>query len=254
MNWLLAQHDLAAWASGLPMKAAMAAAIVAGGGVLTLVLQLLAAVVVRTRRFGWLRFALPNLVQLAGLLLTFFAALSVFGVASPILGAVVTFGLALGAGADVYGGLRLLAGAAPFRIGDAIEIHGEGIQGLVQSIDLFTTTLRTAGGASVSFQNRKLSDFIIVNRNRAAPAPIEFEVVVGRSAEPLAAKEAIGALLAPIGRVRAVPVRIDKESVTFRIALGEVQQDREDAVLLALQVLADDLAARGFDVRSVSAL
>ena len=87
-----------------------------------------------------------------------------------------------------------------------------------------------------------------------APAPIEFEVVVGRSAEPLAAKEAIGALLAPIGRVRAVPVRIDKESVTFRIALGEVQQDREDAVLLALQVLADDLAARGFDVRSVSAL
>ncbi len=252
MNGQAAWHELAAWASGLPIKLAAALAIAAGGGLLTLTLRLAAALLLR-RRMGNARIFVPNLVGLAGWLLTFFAALSVFGVASPIIGAVVTFGVALGAGTDLYFGLRLLLSESPFRIGDAIEVHGESISGLVQQFDLFKTTLWIGEGETLTFQNRKLGDFVVVNRSFDRLNKIKLTVVLQRPLDPAAAEAAIEALLTPAGECRARLDHIDPSSVTFRTAVKAAGASREDTRIQAMQAISEELPKQGFKVLSVAA-
>jgi len=165
VNWQIVEQAVHGWTSDFSAKAAIALGCIVVGGLATAALWGLAMLAgLLLWRNSWrLRLIAPQLVLVAGLFFTFFAALSVFGVASPIIGAAVTFGLALGAGADIYGGLRLLFGDATFRLGDRIEIHGEGIEGWVQRVNLFETTLQLADRTKATFRNRKLADYIILN-------------------------------------------------------------------------------------------
>lgn len=252
MDLRSAQLEFGSWASGLSEKATIAVVILVVGSLLALAFGQLAKLFVRQRRgAGWF---VANFVQLVVVLLTFFASLSVFGVASPLIGAAVTFGVALGGGADIYGGLRLLSGGAPFRLGDPIEIHGQSIVGYVVSFGLFKTTLQRADGSLVTFQNRKLADFIFVNRYPARPTPVELEAVLGRPLETVGAKVALEEVLAAIGESRAGPIRMDQESATFRVSLSAAKNSPESIIPLAFQLLSEGLATRGFKLRSLEVI
>jgi len=102
-----------------------------------------------------MRFFLPAMVQLGVLVAAGALALDVLGIAGPVIGVVVTVGLAVGLLNDVFNGLRNLA-LQSFRIGDIIELAEDGVIGQVQEVNLFATTLRTRHDTEVIVPNRKL--------------------------------------------------------------------------------------------------
>src|SRR5215469_4619616 len=75
-------------------------------------------------------FVIPQIGWLIVVLLTLTLMLVALGLAGPIIGFIVTVGLALGLLADSFSGLRILA-TQPFRVGDLIEIKSEGVIGSV---------------------------------------------------------------------------------------------------------------------------
>jgi small conductance mechanosensitive channel len=108
--------------------------------------------------------SIAHIRSLAVVLLTFTLMLAVLGLAGPVIGFIVTVGLALGVLADSFSGLRILT-TQPFRIGDLIEIKGEGVIGSLMEITISDITLETADNTRVIVPNRKLLDSLVINHS-----------------------------------------------------------------------------------------
>ncbi|WP_145007895.1 mechanosensitive ion channel family protein [Pseudomonas oryzihabitans] len=124
----------------------------------------------------------------------------VISVASMIGIATTSFVAALGAaslaiGLSLQGSLANFAGGVlillfrPFKIGDYIE--AQGVQGTVDSIQIFHTVLRTGDNKTVTIPNGNLSNGIITNQSRQTTRQIVFDVKVGYDADLQKAKQVL---------------------------------------------------------------
>jgi small conductance mechanosensitive channel len=120
----------------------------------------------RTRSDATLQSFGASLVRYAVLIVGFIAVLTRLGVATTsviaVLGAAsLAVGLALqGTLSNVAAGVMLLL-FRPYRVGDFVEIAGK--QGVVRSLDLFTTEISTLDNVQVTAPNSKIFGDFIVN-------------------------------------------------------------------------------------------
>ena len=183
--------------------------------------RLLFVRVARTVTFAL--FAIIALQNLGVELLPLIAGLSVAGAGV----ALATQGV-LG---NLVAGLTIIF-TKPFRVGDYIEIVG--VQGQVDSIALFSTTLAQADRSSVVVPNRKIVGEILHNFGRIRQAAVQ--VGVGYDADFAQALSTIRELVLANTRVLR-----DPEPIVQIVALGE------SAVQIAVKpwVSVDDLPAVG---------
>ncbi len=199
-----------------------------------------------------MRFFLPAMVQLGVLVAAGALALDVLGIAGPVIGVVVTVGLAVGLLNDVFNGLRNLA-LQSFRVGDIIELAEDGVIGQVQEVNLFATTLRTRHDTEVIVPNRKLVDRLVTRH------PVERGEMIAVSLA-LAPGREIGALEQEIRQVlRATPgvisgfppeirlTKVEADAITFTARFRASPLDAE-------QVMSDFLreAKKGFDEKGIA--
>lgn len=125
-----------------------------------------------------------SLVRYAILVITIMATLARFGVQTAslvaLLGAAgLAIGLALqGTLSNVASGVMLLV-LRPFKVGDYIEVAGQG--GSVLEISLFTTQLSTPNNIFVSLPNSSVFNAAIVNYNRHPTRRIDLTIGIGYS-------------------------------------------------------------------------
>jgi small conductance mechanosensitive channel len=107
-----------------------------------------------------------NILYALGLAFVVIAALGQLGIQTTslaaILGAIgLSVGLALqGSLGNLASGVMLIA-LRPFKFGDHIETSGK--EGIVEDINIFTTTLKTNEGQKIIIPNGKITSDIIVN-------------------------------------------------------------------------------------------
>jgi len=104
---------------------------------------------------------------------------------------------------NVVAGLTIIF-TKPYRVGDYIEIIG--VQGLVEAINLFSTTLQHADRSRVVVPNRKIVGEILHNYGRLRQA--EVVVGVGYEVELIAALTAIRELVLANARVLKDPAPV----------------------------------------------
>ena len=152
------------WVSVFAWKALAALLVLIMGSVFAIIVEQIMYWVLSKRPgiHSGTEFFVPRIIKLGIIVLTLASALAVLGVAGPVVGVIVTVGLAVGLIADMVSGLRML-GFAPYEVGDLIEIKDEGVAGLVEEIAIFTTTLRTSEGTKVILPNRKLFDWVVIH-------------------------------------------------------------------------------------------
>jgi small-conductance mechanosensitive channel len=126
------------------------------------------------------RTAVPTFVYLGLISLSVILALGVLGVATTVIGAIVTLGIALGIMGDLFGALRL-SGSRSIRIGDFIELEGGKVSGYVRQVSLGSVTLMTPSGAAATVPNRQLFDRLLTLYDRERL--LRFHVTVEATAD-----------------------------------------------------------------------
>jgi small conductance mechanosensitive channel len=112
--------------------------------------------------------------------------LSTLGVETTSFVAVIgAAGLAVGLAlqnslANFAGGLLILA-FKPFRTGDLIAVQGVGVQGYVEAVHLFNTTLITSDNRTLTLPNNTLTTNTLTNYSRLGTARVELTVPVDRA-------------------------------------------------------------------------
>ena len=91
----------------------------------------------------------------------------------------------------------------PFKVGDFIE--GAGVSGSVESIQIFTTTLRTPDNKTVIVPNSKLLDDNITNYSTQETRRVDLTIGVSYDADLGDAKRILSDIATADGRVRADP-------------------------------------------------
>ncbi|RRV06006.1 mechanosensitive ion channel family protein [Pseudomonas sp. v388] len=163
----------------------------------------------------------------------------------------LAIGLALqGSLANFAGGVLILL-FRPFRIGDWIE--AQGIQGTVDSIQIFHTVLRTGDNRTVIMPNGNLSNGIITNTNRQPTRKIVFDVGVNYEAD---LKKGLEVLLdmARDPRVledpapQAVVATLGESAITLSLRVWTKTSDYGDVISLFNVEARDRLQAAGIDI------
>jgi small-conductance mechanosensitive channel len=205
-------------------------------------------------------FAVRAVTTLAILVTTAILVLVALGVAGPVIGFVVTLGLALGVFADSLGGFRILL-FRPFEIGDLLELKGEGLKGVVEQITLSGIVLMTASNARVILNNRKLFENPIVNHTAAqADARLSFQLVLGLSADFGVMEETCRSIASGTpgfnsGHQCIVRVtRIEAEFVTFFVQFFVSGRSNEDPSALFLKKAKAEFDRLNIAVRLLEAL
>lgn len=148
------------------------------------------------------------------------AILGFFGVETTSFAALLAgVGLAVGA---AWGGLlaNFAAGVflivlRPFKVGD--HIHAGGVEGAVQAIGLFTTSVNTGDNILVHIGNNKIFSDNIQNFTTNPYRRVDLEAQLADSVNPFAARELLLAVLPTIPNVLASPAPV-VEIVRFNFA------------------------------------
>lgn len=136
------------------------------------------------------------------------AALDALGIdTTGMLAALGALGLGVGLAlkdtlADLAGGIVLLV-LRPFDVGDSVDLGG--VEGTIDSIDLFETKLTGFDGVPMMVTNRKVRDGRIKNYSRAASRRVDLEVGIAYEADVDAAVAVLQRMLADDERVLAEP-------------------------------------------------
>ncbi|WP_078118954.1 mechanosensitive ion channel family protein [Thiosocius teredinicola] len=159
------------------------------------------------------------------------AALSQLGIQTTsfiaVLGAAgLAIGLALQGSLSNFAAGFLLIIFRPFKVGDFIE--GGGTSGIVENIQIFTTTLRTGDNKTVIVPNAKLLDDNIVNYSTKPTRRVDLTVGVAYDADLAEVKKILADIAAKDGRVKADPAPL--------IAVSELA---DNSVNLVMRMWAD---------------
>jgi small-conductance mechanosensitive channel len=198
--------------------------------------------------------------MLGVLLITFALVLTALGLAGPVIGFMVTVGVALGLAADSFIGFRILS-VRPFLIGDVIEIKGEGVIGRVEQTSLSQIVLLTADNTQVYVPNRKLLDRLVVNHSAlGADALSSFEFVLESTREVDVLEEAIRNFLKSMadsrrgGQGMVWITLIESDSITFKIRIPGSQFDAERNGSEFLKLAKARFDQAGIGIRSLRAM
>ena len=206
-----------------------------------------------------------NLVWLGIIVVSFALALAALGLASEVIGLIVTVGLGVGFIADTFSGFRLL-GSRSYRVGDLIEIRNDGkdagVAGMVMEISAGRTILRTQEGTYVIVPNRKLLDHLIVNYSSSEVRVLRLQFVLGSSLGIEALEERLksisgGLIPKQSGRDRQVQVvvtQIDLDTATFVLHVPVSPYEAAQTASDFLKRSKAELERVGVGVRSISIL
>jgi small conductance mechanosensitive channel len=180
---------------------------------------------------------LGNLLYIALLILLALTVFQTLGVETlnfvAILGAAgLAVGLALKDSLSNFSSGVMLVFFRPFKVGDQIDAAGTG--GVVESIGIFNTVLKTADNRVINVPNSLVYSGTITNYNAESTRRIDLTIAIGYDADIPQAKSVIAAIVAAEPRVAQHPVP--------EVAVQEVQQA---AVMLAVRawVQTTDYAA-----------
>jgi small conductance mechanosensitive channel len=148
------------------------------------------------------------------------AILGFFGVETTSFAALLAgVGLAVGA---AWGGLlaNFAAGVflivlRPFKVGD--HIHAGGVEGAVEAIGLFTTTVSTGDNTLIHLGNNKIFSDNIQNFSTNPYRRVDLEAQLADTVNPFAARELLMSVLPSIPNVLADPAPV-VEIVRFNFA------------------------------------
>ncbi len=148
------------------------------------------------------------------------AILGFFGVETTSFAALLAgVGLAVGA---AWGGLlaNFAAGVflivlRPFKVGD--HIHAGGVEGAVQTIGLFTTSVNTGDNVLIHLGNNKIFSDNIQNFSTNPFRRVDLEAQLADTVDPFAARQLLMAVLPTIPNVLANPAPV-VEIVRFTFA------------------------------------
>jgi len=183
---------------------------------------------------------LGNLIYMALLVFVGITAFSALGVPTgtflTIVGAAgLAVGLALKDSLSNFSAGVMLVFFRPFKVGDQIDAAGTG--GVVETIGIFNTVLKTADNRVINVPNSLVYAGTITNYNAESARRVDMTIAIGYDADIPQAKSVIAAIVAAESRVAPHPAP--------EVAVQEVQQT---AVMLAVRVwvqTADYAAVRG---------
>jgi small conductance mechanosensitive channel len=183
---------------------------------------------------------LGNLIYIVLLVFLALTAFQTLGVPTTnflaIVGAAgLAVGLALKDSLANFSSGVMLVFFRPFKVGDQIDAAGTG--GVVESIGIFNTVLKTADNRVINVPNSLVYSGTITNYNAESTRRIDMTIAIGYDADIPQSKSVIAAIVAAESRVAQQPAA--------EIAVLEVQQT---AVLLAVRVwvaTADYASVRG---------
>jgi small-conductance mechanosensitive channel len=230
MIWSQLLQHARAWVAEYSWRVLAAILIFAAGLVAAVAVRWLLLKILRPRLFQVRHpgraFFTAQVAALGVLVITFALVLTALGLAGPVIGFMVTVGVALGLAADAFSGFRILS-SRPFQVGDLIEIKGEGVSGRVVEISLSHIIIWTMPDKhQVVIPNRKLFDRLVVNHSpREGLELSRFQFVLDSSKEIEVLETEIRAVLkampgaAPGHEGMAWITLIEADSVTFHIRL-----------------------------------
>jgi small conductance mechanosensitive channel len=261
MIWNELLQHAKAWLAEYSWRFLAAAVILVLGLLLAAGIRMMLMIALRARKPRSRKsFFIAQSVWLAVVVLTLSLVLVALGLAGPVIGFIVTVGLALGVLADSLGGLRIL-GSQPFRVGDMIEIKGEGVTGSVVQISISDTVLMTADNTEVIVPNRKLFDRLIVNHSPSwAVKLLRFQFVLDPLHGVDVLEEQIRAIMKTVpgikfGKDEHVWVTlIEANSVTFNIQFPASPFEAERTGSEFLKTAKTQFDSAGVAIRSLSVL
>ena len=198
-----------------------------------------------------------NLTYIALLTFVIIAALSQLGVQTASFIAVVgaaglAIGLALqGSLANFAGGVLLLI-FRPFKTDDVIEAAG--VLGVVEEIQLFTTTLKTPDNKKVIIPNAKLTGDNITNYSAKKVRRVDMTVGVSYEADLKKTKEVLRDVLAADERILEDPaptigvVELGDNSVNFVVRPWTETPNYWDVYFDTMQAIKERLDAEGIGI------
>ena len=227
------------------------------------VLAALAILVVGRIVAGWLRRLIGKLLgkgrsdpmiisfvssisYVAAMVFVVLAALGQLGIQTTsfiaVLGAAgLAIGLALQGSLSNFAAGFLLIMFRPFKVGDFIE--GAGVSGSVESIQIFTTTLRTPDNKTVIVPNSKLLDDNITNYSTQETRRVDLTIGVSYDADLGDAKRILSDIATADGRVRADPPPM--------VAVSELAENSVNLVLRMWTATSDYWPVRFDTVETV---
>jgi small conductance mechanosensitive channel len=203
--WLQVQDIAIAW--GLKVIAAIAIFII-GRWVAMLVRRVVRRMLERAKVESIITGFVSSIAYIALLAFVVVAALGQLGIQTTsfiaILGAAgLAIGLALqGSLANFAAGFLMII-FRPFRVGDFIE--GAGVAGVVQEIQIFTTTLKTPDNKTIIIPNAKLSGDNIVNYSAEPTRRVDMTVGVAYDADLAKVKDVLNDIISKDSRIHADP-------------------------------------------------
>jgi len=151
---------------------------------------------------------LGNLIYMA---LIVFVAVTAFGALGVPMGSFLTIvgaaglavGLALKDSLSNFSSGVMLVFFRPFKVGDQIDAAGTG--GVVESIGIFNTVLKTADNRIINVPNSLVYAGTITNYNAESTRRIDLTIAIGYDADVPQAKSVIAAVVAAEARVATHP-------------------------------------------------
>lgn len=198
-----------------------------------------------------------NLTYIALLTFVIIAALSQLGVQTTSFIAVVgaaglAIGLALqGSLANFAGGVLLLI-FRPFKTDDVIEAAG--VLGVVEEIQVFTTTLKTPDNKKVIIPNAKLTGDNITNYTAKKVRRVDMTIGVSYEADLKKTKEVLHEVLAADERILQDPaptigvVELGDNSVNFVVRPWTETPNYWDVYFDTMQAIKERLDAEGIGI------
>ena len=149
-----------------------------------------------------------SIIYVALMVFVVLAALGQVGIQTTsfiaILGAAgLAIGLALQGSLSNFAAGFLLIMFRPFKVGDFIE--GAGVAGVVEAIQIFTTTMRTGDNKTVIVPNSKLLDDNIINYSAKETRRVDLTVGVSYDADLAKVKQILADIAAKDERVKTDP-------------------------------------------------
>jgi len=149
-----------------------------------------------------------SLVYIGMMAFVILAALGQLGIETTsfiaILGAAgLAIGLALQGSLANFAAGFLLIMFRPFKVGDFIE--GAGVSGVVETIHMFTTTMRTGDNKTIIVPNAKLSNDNIINYSTKEERRVDLSVGTSYDADIKHVKTVLEGIISAEGRVLSDP-------------------------------------------------
>jgi small conductance mechanosensitive channel len=203
--WIQVQDIVTVW--GLKVIAALAIFII-GRWIAMLVRRVVRRVMERAKVESIIIGFVSSIAYIALLAFVVIAALGQLGIQTTsfiaILGAAgLAIGLALqGSLANFAAGFLMII-FRPFKVGDFIE--GAGVAGIVEEIQIFTTTLKTPDNKIIIVPNAKLSGDNITNYSALETRRVDMTVGVAYDADLSHVKKVLNNIITQDGRILSDP-------------------------------------------------